>query len=162
MVDVVLRPLDPARFQQYVEEEARHYSKDIAGAGYVGKEKALSKAREDIARLLPQGIDTPGHHFYEVFDEASGAKIGMVWLKIDMEPRRSAFLYSVYLQEEHRGRGYGKAAMAKVEETSIALGAEVIFLHVFANNEVAIKLYRSRGFDVRSMNMGKELRSKNE
>ena len=159
MVRVVLRPLDESRFPQYLEEEANRYSKEIAGAGYVDKDKALDKARDDIARLLPRGLGTPGHYFYEVLDKEDGERIGTVWLKIDTEPRRSAFLYEINLEREYRGRGYGRATMEKVEEIAIAFGAEAIFLHVFANNDVAIRLYRSRGFAVRSMNMSKELRN---
>ncbi len=159
MVGVTLRSLDDSGFSRYLEEEAKRYSKEIASAGYVQKEKALDKAKEDIARLLPRGRATPGHHFYEVLDAETGVPVGTVWLKIDTEPRRTAFLYSIHLRSEDRGKGYGKATMAKVEEVALELGAEAIFLHVFEGNEVAIKLYRSQGFEVRSMNMGKELRS---
>ena len=158
VVRVVLSPFAEDRFSQYLEEEAKRYSEEIASAGYVDGDKALDKAREDIARLLPRGLSTPGHHFYEVIDEVNGARIGTVWLKIDTEPRRSAFLYAIHLEREFRGRGYGRATMEKVEEVAVSLGAEAIFLHVFASNEVAVRLYRSRGFAVRSMNMGKELR----
>lgn len=156
MPEVVLVPLAPERFESFISGTIERYADEIHQAGYARGEAAKKKARDDTLRLLPRGIETPGHHFCIVKDRLTDEEVGGVWLKYDEEPRRSVFIYSLFLEEQYRGKGYGKATMAKIEETSRDFGAETVELHVFGFNERAIRLYKSAGYVVRSLNMGKD------
>ncbi|MDD1770910.1 MAG: GNAT family N-acetyltransferase [Methanomassiliicoccales archaeon] len=157
MPDVRLVPLEPERFESFISGTIERYAEELDQAGYARGEAAKKKSKDDTQKLLPKGIDTPVNHFYLVRDSSSDEELGGVWLKSDEEPRRSVFIFSVFLEERYRGMGYGKATMARIEETSRGLGAETVDLHVFGFNERAIKLYKSSGYVVRSLNMGKEL-----
>jgi GNAT superfamily N-acetyltransferase len=53
----------------------------------------------------------------------------------------------VYTRPEYRGRGYAKAATSAITREAIVSGA-IASLHVEANNEPAIKVYRSLGYIV--------------
>ncbi len=51
----------------------------------------------------------------------------------------------VYTRPEYRGRGYAKAVTSAITREAIVSGA-IASLHVEANNEPAIKVYRSLGY----------------
>jgi len=157
MPDVVLVPLKPERFESFIAGTIERYAKEIDQAGYARGEAAKKKSRDDTLKLLPYGIDTPGQYFYEVRDRITGEEVGGVWLKFEEEPRRSVFIFSLFQEERYRGKGYGKATMTEIEAVSRGFKAETIDLHVFGFNERAIRLYRSSGYVVRSLNMGKDL-----
>lgn len=53
----------------------------------------------------------------------------------------------VAVLSECRGKGYGKALVAKLLETAIARGAQRVFLEVRASNAPALGLYQSTGFE---------------
>ena len=157
MPEVFLRTMSPHRFDLFIEDNIVRYAVELREAGYANEEAALRKSRNDTQNLLPRGIDTPGHHFFVIVDAATDEEIGDIWIRLEEEPRRSVFVFSLFLDEAHRGKGFGKDAMRKLDDVAMSMGAESINLHVFGQNERAIRLYRSSGYVVRSMNMGKEL-----
>jgi diamine N-acetyltransferase len=59
---------------------------------------------------------------------------------------RFALLDELFIQEEHRGAGVGRQALAKIVETCRGLGLETVRLEVERTNRVAQGLYRKVGF----------------
>jgi diamine N-acetyltransferase len=59
---------------------------------------------------------------------------------------RDAFIDEFYLREEFRGRGWGRAAMAFVEDAARAAGIRTLYLEVVRENAAALKIYRSMGY----------------
>ena len=59
---------------------------------------------------------------------------------------RDAFIDEFYLREEYRGRGWGRAAMAFVEDAARAAGIRTLHLEVVRENAVALQIYRTMGF----------------
>ena len=70
---------------------------------------------------------------------------------------RFVFVYDVEIDERHRGRGLGRAAMLKAEEQAHARGIGRMELNVFGGNDVARGLYRSLGYVERAVSMGKDV-----
>ncbi|MET9855670.1 GNAT family N-acetyltransferase [Streptomyces sp. NPDC006450] len=128
----------------YAGEEAA-YVADIVRAGVLTPEQAKAKSDEDFARHLPQGYRTPGHAFYAL--EADGQVIGTGWVNHGFLPGVT-FGFSLEVYEEHRGRGYGRAAMAVGEWATRQGGDQALMFNVFGGNEVAMGLYDSTGFAV--------------
>ena len=60
---------------------------------------------------------------------------------------RFALLDELFIQEEHRGRGVGRQALARIAETCRGLGLEAVRLEVERTNRVARELYRKAGFE---------------
>ena len=67
------------------------------------------------------------------------------------------FIYDVEIDEAHRGKGYGRAAMELAEQEANALGIGRIELNVFGGNDVARRLYLSVGYVETSVQMAKDL-----
>ncbi|MFE2307175.1 GNAT family N-acetyltransferase [Streptomyces sp. NPDC059411] len=128
----------------YAGEEAA-YIADIVRAGALTPAQAKEKSDRDFALHLPQGYLTPGHAFYAM--EADGQVIGTGWVNHGFLPGVT-FGFSLEVYEEHRGKGYGRAAMAVGEWATRQGGDEAMMFNVFGGNEVAMSLYDSTGFTV--------------
>jgi len=59
---------------------------------------------------------------------------------------RDAFVDELFVIEQQRGKGIGKAALALVKAEAAALGVKVLHLEVSSSNDRARRLYRSAGF----------------
>ena len=71
----------------------------------------------------------------------------MLWINIRPKVGKTeAFIYDIVIDEDRRGRGYGRATMLACVARARELGAQSIGLHVFGDNAVARGLYTSLGF----------------
>ncbi|MFI5666016.1 GNAT family N-acetyltransferase [Streptomyces sp. NPDC051704] len=142
---LTVRPLTEEEYPGWYAAEEAGYIADIVRAGALTPEQAKAKSDEDFAHHLPQGYLTPGHGFYVM--EAEGLVVGTGWVKHGFLPGVT-FGCSLEVHEEHRGKGYGRAAMAVGEWATRHGGDEVMMFNVFGGNEVAMALYDSTGFAV--------------
>ncbi len=71
----VLVPMSQELFSEFAVEANEGYAEDHVLAGTWAPDEALAKATAQFNQLLPQGIDTSGHFFYEVRDR-SNATVG--------------------------------------------------------------------------------------
>lgn len=60
---------------------------------------------------------------------------------------RFALLDELFIQEEHRGAGVGRRALARIAEVCRELGLVAVRLEVERANRVAQELYRKVGFE---------------
>ncbi|MDJ0343598.1 GNAT family N-acetyltransferase [Streptomyces sp. H10-C2] len=74
-------------------------------------------------------------------------EIGTGWLKHHHIPGVT-FGFSLEIDAEHRGRGYGRAAMAVGERATVEAGDSALMFNVFGGNDVAMNLYTSAGYRV--------------
>ncbi|EFL13064.1 GNAT family N-acetyltransferase [Streptomyces sp. C] len=79
--------------------------------------------------------------------EAEGEVIGTGWVNHGFLPGVT-YGFSLEVHEEHRGKGYGRAAMAVGEWATRQGGDEAMMFNVFGGNEVAMGLYDRTGFAV--------------
>ena len=151
-----LRPMRPDEFPTFLEASKRSYAEGIATQGDRTIDFARQKSEEDHAAVLPNGLDTPGHAIFVI--EAGGDRVGLLWLaEREMGGRRVYFVYDVEIDEQHRGKGYGRAAMLLAEDEARRRGLTRIELNVFGGNAVARGLYRSLGYIETSAQMAKDL-----
>ena len=155
---VVLRRLRDDEYDAWRAHSLEGYAGDMERNGGFGHEQALAKAQLDFDRILPDGLATPGQHVWAI-EGLAGEAVGHTWLgeRDTPDQGRFAFVFDVYVYEDHRGRGYGRAAMLLLEEESRTLGHDRIELNVFGGNAVARGLYRSLGYEERAVYMGKRL-----
>jgi len=69
----------------------------------------------------------------------------------------SAWIYDISIDEEHRGKGYGRALLNGLEQVAREHGLESIGLNVFAGNDYARRLYERAGYEPTSIHMSKRL-----
>lgn len=101
----------------------------------------------------------------EIFVAESNNKIvGFVSLGIDdkndeliVNKIPTAYISDIIVLEGYRGKGIGKALLKKAENFTKEKGLKYIKLIVFAENNKAIELYKSFGFEDYETTMIKEL-----
>jgi GNAT superfamily N-acetyltransferase len=151
----VIRPLREDEYDLFIGRGLAFYVEDMVRAG-VDREVAQAKADLDLPQLLPDGLATPGHSMYAIEDD--GRFAGYLWLcDRDGELGHSLFVYAVEVDEEFRGRGLGRAAMAFAEEEARRLGIAKVALNVFGGNAVARQLYLALGYTETAVHMEKRV-----
>lgn len=155
MATVELRAMTPAEYEAFMARAIGEYAEDKARAGDFDPETAYEESRAECDRLLPDGLDTAGHLLLTAVD--GGTAVGLLWLALPGVQRRSAWVFDIRVDEEHRGRGYGRAIMLAGERVLVERGVGELGLNVFGDNTVARHLYESLGFRVTAQQMAKPL-----
>ncbi len=157
VVEVRLVPMNKKEFEATRAAGIKRYAEENVKVGYWSQAEALLRSEVTHAKLLPDGLRTEGHHFYKAVDAETEKCVGHLWLKVEPGEDRKGFIYDVFIDEGERGKGYGRAMMLSLEAKAMRMKIDSLALHVFAYNDVARHLYESLGYEVKSLNMMKEL-----
>lgn len=132
-------------FEPYLERSIARFVASFP-EDVMAPEEILPAARRHVEELLPQGRQTPGQHFRSIV--VDGQSVGTLWWaeQLDETPPR-VYIYDIEVDENHRGKGVGTAAMNALEDEARRLGAEEVMLSVFLQNPGAIRLYERLGYE---------------
>jgi ribosomal protein S18 acetylase RimI-like enzyme len=156
---IVLSPMQESTFAAFAHEAVATYARDNVEVARWTSEEAMGRAQAEFAALLPQKLQTPDHHLYEIQTQPGGQTVGFLWFAVlGPENARIGYIFNIRIQPEYRGRGYAKLALDRIEDIAVGLGLHSIALHVFAFNTSAQALYRSVGYGITGLNMRKALR----
>ncbi|HUT28041.1 MAG TPA: GNAT family N-acetyltransferase [Methanomassiliicoccales archaeon] len=157
MTEIRLVPMTRKDFEIVREAGVKRYAEENVRAGYWTSNESLKRSREAHDRLLPEGHKTEGHHFFKAMDAERDVQVGNIWIKVEPGEDRRGFIFDVFIDEEQRGKGYGRAMMEALESKARRMKLSSLALHVFAFNEAARHLYGSLGYEMKSLNMVKML-----
>ena len=149
-----LEPMTDEDVRVFIVEHLDEYTSQIEHYGGWSHDDARAKAEKDMAQSFPEGQVQPGHHLFNLVDDASGERVGILWYREDV---RGVWLNQVTIDPARRGQGLGREAMALLEDEARRLGAARVELNVFGGNEAARSLYRSLGFRENAVVMSKPL-----
>lgn len=153
---VRLEPTQQQDFERFLEHEIQAYAEDHVRNGNWDAQGALERSRKEFEHYLPNGIHTPDQHVWSIVDEANHT-IGTLWVQLK---ESKAFIFDFIIDEAYRGKGYGKQALAAMDEKLKSMGAQSVALHVFGDNVSAQALYKKMGFEVTNMHMMKRYTEK--
>lgn len=154
---VTLEPMTPDRWARWRAAAVDAYAADKVRVGAWPADGAAERAERAFATLAPDGQATAGHEFRDIVDE-TGAIVGALWFgPSDAIGRGQAFILDIEVEAAFRGRGHGRAALVALDDLAHELGYDAIGLHVFGDNEVARRLYRSAGYVETDVTMRKRL-----
>jgi len=157
MSEVTLRPMTAAEYAVWRPDAIASYARDMAEAIGDPPDVTLQRANAQFPTLLPDGLDTAGTWLMTILDGA-GHTVGAIWIGPHPNNPAWAFVWDIKIAEQHRGRGFGRAAMIAAEQLAASNGRAEIGLNVFGFNEGAQQLYSSLGYRVVSTSMTKSLR----
>ena len=152
---VEFKPMTKDEFPAYWKYSVDSWKRDMERAGLIEKDISYEKAEEQVKKFLPNGIDTPGHHLMHLVER--GETIGSIWFEIRQRGAKEAYLWDIVIDENYRGKGYGRDTMARLEEFVKKEGAERISLNVFGSNAIARNLYVKMGYQDAAITMMKYL-----
>jgi ribosomal protein S18 acetylase RimI-like enzyme len=151
-----LRKMSDSEFREYLDRSIPEFAEEKVRVGNWTPAEAAQRSEETFQRLLPEGISTPDHHLYKI--EQDGVTVGEVWLAMEGTPERKAgYIYDVFIAEPFRRRGIATHAMRLLEKEAVHFGFKTLGLHVFGDNQAAIKLYKKLGYEVTNLMMSKML-----
>jgi ribosomal protein S18 acetylase RimI-like enzyme len=119
---------------------------------YAELEARLNEMRKIKKESGAIALDSSDHHF---FIEAPAGEI--VGFAICSQCGMGFEIKKLFIKKDSRGKGIGRAVLAKLEEIAKTLGFSKIFLSVLKSNSRAAKLYEDCGFEVRRLGMAKFL-----
>lgn len=106
-------------------------------------EQARRIAEQQVAELLPDGLDTAQHHFF--VGQIEGQSVGTPWIGTE---RPMAFVYDVVVDEARRREGHGAALMRAGALLTRDHGSHALGLNVFGCSRAAKTLYDRLGYTV--------------
>jgi ribosomal protein S18 acetylase RimI-like enzyme len=131
------------------------YRTQLMGAGFTYDEASINIEQNEKALFFdfaPNG----DQRIFEVLDNET--KVGTLWLATREERSTGEwFVYDIVIDEEFRGKGFGRSAMQAAEEYVKSQGGTVLALNVFGPNAVAKGLYDSLGYRTMNIAMRKGL-----
>ena len=141
-------------FERFRERAIREYAADHVRNGNWPAEGAVERSKKVFENYLPDGIQTKDQYLYSIVDE-SGNKLGALWVQVK---QGTAFIFDFVIDEAFRGKGYGKQALAAMDEKLRSMKVESVALHVFGDNITAQELYKKAGFQITDIQMKKTLK----
>ena len=146
-----LRALREDELPEVLQRQRTDYRTQLVEWAGLSKELAERKTAEDTASL-PEGVEV------NALEADDGRRVGTMFFaerRYYGEPRM--FLYDLWVDPDERGRGYGRAAMEALEAEARSRGLPVVEFNVWGGNAVARSLYRTLGYEERSVFMGKNV-----
>ena len=150
-----LRPMTEEEYERFTADVWEEYAQERArnlGTTVAHEREVAAQQRE---HLQAQGMQTPGHHYWHVVDDA-GTAVGRLWVHVAPGSDR-AFIYDIAINPDQRGKGLGSATLDLLDAWARAAGITSIALNVFGDNAVAQALYRKHGYAVDAIQMRKRL-----
>lgn len=153
---VTLETMSLEEYTSWKRNVIRDYAEAKIRVGNIPSEDALDASEVEFMELFPNELNTLDAEFYTVVDKNRDKKVGLLCTKIRNQGRE-VLICDIQINETFRGQGYGKQTLEALELQVRQLGIPKISLHVFGDNEIALKLYRSFGFVATNLLMSKVL-----
>jgi ribosomal protein S18 acetylase RimI-like enzyme len=140
---LVIRPFGADEWPRYREVRLRALrdSPDAYGS-LLDVEVGLSD--DEWAARLARGVDSTSE--LPMIAECDGAPCGLAWVRLDDDAPHTAHLYQMWVADDQRRRGVGRALVDAAAAWARVMGAQQLELDVTSNNEAAIRLYEGAGF----------------
>lgn len=153
---LALIPLPAERFEHWLERSTREYIRDLIATGQSGP-RTEAAARQTMQLAFKGGAPTGANAVFDVVDDGLGI-VGYLWVGTDASDDPSSWwIWGILIEDEFRGRGFGKSAMLLAENYARSQGAATLGLNVFGFNTTARQLYESVGYETTSLKMRKTL-----
>ena len=95
-----LRAMSEEAFARYAKHSSPNYAREKVASGEWKEETALEQARQLFDEMLPQGLNTPDHYFYEIVDEWDDKTVGMLWFTVrERAGKKSAYVVDIIIEK---------------------------------------------------------------
>ncbi len=153
-----LVPLTTTEFPSFLKRTIQGFADECVDVGRWQVDEALAHSKKLVEADLPQGLETPNHHIFNLYDQAQKEIVGYVWLEVmTKDDLPTVFINDIEINTMHRRKGYASKAFELVELFAKENDINRVALHVFKSNTAAQALYQKLGFQVTGLNMLKNL-----
>jgi ribosomal protein S18 acetylase RimI-like enzyme len=142
--------------QIWSERSVRSHAEEVARATGESFDDVHLRAQRHFFGLLPTDHHAERTWLLMILDD-SGADVGALWIGPHPDRADAVYIYDIEINEAHRGRGLGRAAMVAAEALARDAGCQEIGLTVDGYNATARQLYDSLGYRVDTTRMIKTI-----
>jgi len=154
---IILKPMTKEAYQAFIETSFKAFLQEMQ-KGSSDSAEFRKRLAEMKKQMLPQGLATPNHFFYDIYDQNSQKEVGELWFAIEERGNdRSIFVYDIRIHDAHRRKGFGSQAFQTMEKKAREMGIDKITLHVFGNNHPARNMYKKLGYTETDVMMSKTI-----
>lgn len=142
-VDLIIRPIRASDSEDVHEIRAME--------GVRENIPSTSSERLEVSEVKYASLTADDHILVAEAGRGGGRKVvGWAWLQVNANPRRRhAALFGIMVRADWQRRGVGRRLMDEIFDLADDwLMLKRVELEVFADNEHAIRLYESYGFEV--------------
>ena len=132
-----ISPADDAALARIVRDNLRAHALDVPGTAYFDPEL------DDLSAFY--GAE-PERRAYFVAADEQGRTLGGAGLAEFPQIPDCAEVQKLYLTDEAKGRGVGRALMQLVEAQARQLGYRKLYLETHSNLKIALHLYETAGY----------------
>jgi GNAT superfamily N-acetyltransferase len=137
--NVDLRPMLSEASDRFLALRVRHKAEGRVASGNWQPQGVVNRARRKLEQYLWDGMDTPGHFFFDVVDSRYEKPAGTLWYLIRGD--QTIWVNRVSVDAKHRRTGSGEWMMKWVERIAKREQVNAISLHVYGHNTGARALY---------------------
>jgi GNAT superfamily N-acetyltransferase len=123
MNGVTLRPMTADEFDIWARDAIVSYAQDVSVATGEPLDVTLRQANEQFPRLLPNDLETAST-WLMMIEDGEGEHVGAIWIGAHPANQSWAFVWDIKIDEPHRGRGFGRAAMLAAEQLAVDTDAQ--------------------------------------
>lgn len=128
---------DDVQLADIIRKNLEKFHLDIPGTVYFDSQ---------LDHLSSYYTANPEKRAYFVVEDYTGKVLGGIGIDEFSGFARCAEIQKLYLADEAKGKGLGKALMETAEEYAVQAGYERLYLETHTNLEAAIHLYEKSGF----------------
>lgn len=156
---IKIRRMTNSEFENFYQWSIENHAKELMEELLISQEEAIKEAIEEVAQMLPDGLNTQHNHLISIVEEDSGEVAGFIWtIHEETEGRKQSFVCDFAIWESKRRKGYATATLRLVEKAEAEAGCQESVLFVADRNDAAKALYQKCGYQLlRQESYGKYL-----
>ena len=141
-------------FERYLKNSILNFAEENIKSTNWKKEDAYDKSVVVFNELLPDGIETKDHYFFNII--VNNEQAGILWLYFN-ENKKTVFIYDINIKASFQNQGVGTKVLQEAEEFAKEKKAIALELHVFGHNHRAYNFYKKLHFYETSIQMRKDI-----
>jgi ribosomal protein S18 acetylase RimI-like enzyme len=146
------------QYEQFISVSTDRQIDDQVLAGRLDPSQARDIITAQLGRMLPHGVETPGHEFFAIESAETGEQVGDLWFTtMKRAGHEVGFVMDIQIHEKHRRHGYGTATFGAIERLATEKGLDEVTLSVAGHNTPARALYEKLGYREVNVSMAKKL-----
>ena len=147
-------------YEIFYERSYKHHVQELMDEEHMSREEAEKESANELAGMLPEGMDTKDNFLMSIHRSEDDAQIGFIWTLHEMtEAVKQNFICDFEIYEVYRRKGYAKETLELMEKEAKTAGCAESVLFVTNDNEAANALYEKCGYQfLRDMEYGRYMK----
>jgi len=148
-MSIRIRKMKKEEFDFFFHWSAEQNVRELMAERCLSREAAVKETEEELAKMLPMGLETPDHCLMTVEKEDTQENLGAIWTIFEeSEGKKQSFVCDFVIWEPYRRRGFAEEALRLAEEKAVEAGCRESVLFVADCNAAANALYQKSGYQL--------------